>query len=223
MTSPTVNDGSARPLLTLGRLDRIRVQVGYRASPEDPAHEQFLLDLAVSDPPDVDERDPLDEHRILAALEPVLYLGAEAPRHYSVHQHRWHTSWGLSPAALELGLLVTTGSRTVAVAEAAHVSVVGAFRDLLALAGPPEPTPTPREAAILQARRSTATAFAVVPDELTISTEMHHPAENSWTVGLRTTAGENFDAVVGLVDGYAGSVRIRHQERIEAFDSVGTT
>jgi len=38
MTSPTVNDGSARPLLTLGTWDRVRVQVGYRgASPEDPA------------------------------------------------------------------------------------------------------------------------------------------------------------------------------------------
>jgi hypothetical protein len=223
MTSPTVPDESTRPLLTLGALHRVRVQVGYRASPEDPAYEHFLLDLAVPDTHGVDGRDPLDERRILAALEPVLYLGAEAPRHYSLHQHRWHTSWGLSPAALELGLLVTTGSRTVAVAEAAHHSVTHAFRDLLALTDPPEPAPTAREVAILQARRSTATAFAVVLDALTVSTEMHHPAENSWTVGLRTTAGENFDVVVGLVDGYAGSVRVRQQERIEAFDSVGTT
>jgi hypothetical protein len=111
----------------------------------------------------------------------------------------------------------------VAVAEAAHDSATRAFRDLLALAGPPEAAPTAREAAILQARRSTATAFAVAPEALTVSTEMHHPARNAWTVGLRTAAGENFDVVVGLVDGYAGSVRVRQQERVEAFDSVGTT
>jgi hypothetical protein len=29
--------------------------------------------------------------------------------------------------------------------------------------------------------------------------------------------------VVGLVDGYAASVRVRHHERIEAHDSVGLT
>jgi hypothetical protein len=50
---------------------------------------------------------------------------------------------------------------------------------------------------------------------------MHHPAANSWTVGLRTTTRESYDVVVGLVEGYAGSVRVRHQERIEASDSVG--
>jgi hypothetical protein len=223
MTSPAVNDGSARPLLTLGTLDRVRVQVGYRPSPEDPAYEHFLLDLSVPDALGVDGHDPLDERGVLAALEPVLYIGAAAPRHYSLHQHRWHTSWGLSPATLEIGLLVTTGRRTAAVAEAAHDSTTRAFRDLLALADPREPAPTAREAAILQARRSTATAFAVALEALTVSTEMHHPAENSWRVGLRTSAGENFDVVVGLVDGYAGSVRVRHQERVEAFDSVGTT
>jgi hypothetical protein len=223
MTSPAVDEDSARPLLTLGRLDRVRVQVGYRVSPEDAAHEHFLLDVAVPDRHGADGRDPVDEGRILAALEPVLYLGSDVPRHYSLHQHRWHTSWGLSPAALELGLLVTAGSRTAAVADTARDSVTRAFRELLALADAPEPAPTARDAAIQQARRSTATAFAVVPDALTVRTEMHHAAENSWTVGLRTTAGESYDVVVGLVDGYAGSVRVRHQERVEAFDSVGTT
>jgi hypothetical protein len=41
-------------------------------------------------------------------------------------------------------------------------------------------------------------------------------------VGLRSTAGDEYDVVVGLVDGYAGSVRVRHEERIEVFDSVGS-
>ena len=160
MTRRAVDEDSQAPLLTLGRVDRVRVQVGYRASPEDPAYDQFLLDVAV---PEADgggaAGHPIDERRILAALEPVLYVDAEAPRHYSLNQHRWHTSWGPSPAAMEIGLLVTT--------------------------------------------------------------EMHDPAANSWRVGLRTAAGESYDVVVGFLDGYAGSVRVRHQERMEARDSLG--
>jgi hypothetical protein len=221
MTSSAAQKDSSRPLLTLGRVERLRVQVGYRASPEDPAYEQFLLDVAVPETDGADDRSAVDEPRILAALEPVLYTGADAPRHYSLHQHRWHTSWGPSPAAMEIGLLVTTGSRTADVSEAACDSVSRAFRDLMELVGPPEPAPTSREAAILRARRSAATAYALDADALTVSTEMHHPAANSWTVGLRTTTRESYDVVVGLVEGYAGSVRVRHQERIEASDSVG--
>ena len=221
VTSHAADEGSSRPLLTLGGLDRVRVQVGYRVSPEDPAYEQFLLDLAVPDP-DGDARTALDEPRILAALEPVLYTGADVPRHYSLHQHRWHTSWGPSPATMEIGLLVTTDVRTAAVSEAAHDSVTRAFRHLLEIAGAPKPIPASRDAAILRARRSAATAYALDPDSLTVSTEMHHPAANSWRVGLRTTAGETYDVVVGFLDGYAGSVRVRHHERIEALDSVGS-
>jgi hypothetical protein len=223
MTSSAVNEESSRPLLTLGRLDRVRVQVGYRLSPEDPAHDHFMLDLAIPDPDEAGARDALDENRILAALEPAVYTGAGAPRHYSLHQHRWHTSWGPSPAALEIGLLVTTGIRTAAVAEAALDSVTRAFRDLLELAGPPQPSTATREAALLRARRSVAAAYALDPDGLTVSTEMHHPAANSWRIGLRTPARENYDVVVGLVDGYPGSVRVRHHERIEALDSVGSS
>jgi hypothetical protein len=59
------------------------------------------------------------------------------------------------------------------------------------------------------------------PDELSLNAEEHHPSENSWAVGLRTPAGDEYDVVVGLVDGYAGSVRVRHGERIEVSDSVG--
>ena len=48
----------------------------------------------------------------------MLYDDDGAPRHYSVHQHRWHTSWGPSPGALEIGILVTTGPRAAADPEA---------------------------------------------------------------------------------------------------------
>ena len=221
MTRRAVDEGSQAPLLTLGRVDRVRVQVGYRASPEDPAYDQFLLDIAVAEADGGDARNPIDERRILAALEPVLYVDAEAPRHYSLNQHRWHTSWGPSPAAMEIGLLVTTGIRSAPVSEAALASVTRAFQDLLRLADPSQPTPGSREAAILRARRSAATAFALDADALTVTTEMHDPAANSWRVGLRTAAGESYDVVVGFLDGYAGSVRVRHKERMEARDSLG--
>jgi len=214
---------SSRPLLTLGQVDLVRVQVGYRASPDDRAYQQFLLDLSVPEADSARDQDAFDERLALAALEPVLYAGAEAPRHYSLHQHRWHTSWGASPGALEFGLLVTTGTRTTAaVSEAAHDGVTRAFRDLMAVAGQSEPTPTSRDAAILRARRGAATAYAVDPDALSLSAEEHHPAENSWTVRLRTTAGDEYEVVVGFVDGYAGSVRVRHEQRIEASDSIGS-
>ena len=211
---------SRRPLLTLGRVDRVHVQVGYRARPDGPAYQQFLLDVPVPETAGAPEE--LDESRVLAALEPVLYAGAGAPRHYSLHQHRWHTSWGPSPGALEIGLLVTTGTRAAGQSEAALAGVTRAFRDLLELAGRPESTPISRDAALLGARHGAATAYAVDPDSLSPSTEEHHLAENSWRVRLRTTGGEEYDVVVGLVDGHAGSVRVQHTERIEVFDSVGS-
>jgi hypothetical protein len=216
-------DGPSSPLLlTLGRVDRVRVQVGYRARPDGPAYEQFLLDIPVPEADSARDQDVFDESRVLAALEPVLYAGGDAPRHYSLHQHRWHTSWGASPGALEIGLLVTTGTRTAAVSGASYGGVTRAYRDLLEVAVGSEPTPTSRDAAILRARRSVATAYALDADALSLSAEEHHQAENSWTVRLRTTAGDQYDVVVGFVDGYAGSVRLRHEEVIEVFDSVGS-
>ncbi len=200
-------------MLTLGRVQRLRVQVGYRARPDGPAYQQFLLDVPVQG---------ADEARVLAALEPVLYVGSAAPRHYSLHQHRWHTSWGLSPGVLELGLLVTTGTRTTAASEAALESVTRAFRDLLELAGPPESTPTSRDAAVQAARTAAATAYGLDPETLSLSAEQHHPAANAWTVGLRSTAGDEYDVQVGVVDGYPGSVRVRHDVRTEVSDSVGS-
>jgi hypothetical protein len=220
MTSHAVD--SPRPLLTLGRVDLVRVQVGYRASPDDRAYQQFLLDLSVPEVDSARDQDAFDERLALAALEPVLYAGAEAPRHYSLHQHRWHTSWGASPGALEFGLLVTSGTRTTAVSEAAHEGVTRAFRDLMGMVGRPEPTPTSRDAAIVRARRGAAMAYAVDPDALSLSAEEHHPEEQSWTVRLRTIAGGEYEVVVGFVDGYAGSVLVRHEHRIEVSDSIGS-
>jgi hypothetical protein len=222
MASDDVRERSPRPLLTLGRVDLLRVQVGYRARPDGPAYQQFMIDLPVSEADSARDQDAFDESRVLAALEPVLYADAGAPRHYSLHSHRWHTSWGPSPGALDLGLLVTTGTRTAAISDAWQHGVTRAFRELLEMAGRPEPTPTSRDAAILLARRSAASAYALDPDALSLSAEEHHRAENSWTVGLRTTAGDEYDVVVGLVDGYAGSIRVRHGERSEVFDSVGS-
>jgi hypothetical protein len=123
---------------------------------------------------------------------------------------------------LEIGLLVTTGTRTAAVSQASHDVVTRAFRDLLEATGRPEPTPTSRDAAILRARRSAATAYAVDPDALSLSAEQHNAVENCWTVGLRNTSGDEYDVVVGLVDGYAGSVSVRHERRVEVFDAVGS-
>jgi hypothetical protein len=217
MASHAAAEQPSRPVLTLGRLDRVRIQVGYRAQPDGPAYLQFLLDL----PTGAADSAGFDEARALAALEPVLYAGAEAPRHYSLHQHRWHTSWGASPGTLDLGLLVTTGPRTPALAKAAHECVTAAFRGLLEIAGRPAPSPTTRDAAILRARDSVVAAYSEYSGALSLTAEEHHAARNSWTIGLSAPGGDKYDVVVGLVDGYAGSVRVRHSEPIEVSDSIG--
>lgn len=222
MAGDVLRQRSSRPLLTLGRVDLVRIQVGYRTRPEGPVSQHFLIDLPVSETDSALAHDPVDESRVLSVLEPVLYAGTAAPRHYSLHVHRWHTSWGASPGALEVGLLVTTGSRTAAVSDVWQDGVVRAFRDLLSMAGPADMTPTTRDAAIVRARNSAATAYALNPESLSLSAEEHHPAESSWTVGLRTATADEYDVVVGLVDGYAKSVRVRHGERTEVFDSVGS-
>jgi hypothetical protein len=221
MANHAVERRSSDPLITLGRVDLVRVQVGYRARPDGLAYQQFLLDLPVPQLDDAGEQAAFDERRVLAALEPVLYVGAATPRRYSLHQHRWHTSWGPSPGVLEIGLLVTAGTRA-AVSLSAREGVVRAFRDLLEAAGRPEPTRIPRDAAILRARRGAVAAYGLDPDGLSLSAEEHHPAENSWTVRLRTSDGDEYDVLVGFVDGYAGSVWVRHPQRAEVFDSVGS-
>jgi hypothetical protein len=214
---------SSRPLLTFGRVDLVRIQVGYRAGPEDRPRLQFLLDLPVPEADDARDRDAFDERLALAALEPVLYAGADGPRHYSLHQHRWHSSWGASPGGLDIGLLVTTGTRSTAVDwETWQDSVTRAFRGLIAVVGAPEPTATSRDAAIMWARRGAATVYSVEAKDLSLRAEEHRPADNSWAINLRTTAGDEYEVVVGFVDGYAGSARVRHGHRTEVSDSLGS-
>ena len=220
MTSDAVAAHPSRPLLTLGQVHRLRVQVGYRARPDGPAYQHFLLDLPVPEGASGEQEGSL-EPRVLATLEPVLYTDDGAPRHYSVHSHRWHTSWGASPGTLEIGLLVTTGAATRDPSSASFDSVTLAFDELLTLLGRPEPALTTRESALLRARRSAAATSSVDVHELSVSTEEHHPTENSWTVGLRTPAGEEYHVVVGFVDGYAGAVRVWHEEQVEVYDSLG--
>ena len=220
MAKDAVDQRTSRPLLTLGRVDLVRVQVGYRAGPEGPVVQQFLLDLPV---PEHDDSlaDELDEARVLAALEPMLQLEDGVPRHYSVHVHRSHTSWGASPGVLEVGLLVTAGSARTAESAAWADRAGSAFRELMGLVGRPERTPTTREAAIRHARDSVAACYGLDLGSLSVSTEEHHAAENSWSLALRAAGGEEYDVVVGLVDGFAGSVQLRHRSRLEVSTSVG--
>ncbi|RYP86304.1 hypothetical protein EKO23_10155 [Nocardioides guangzhouensis] len=213
---------SSRSLLTLGQVDLVRVQVGYRANPDDLPFVQFLLDLSVPETHGVHDEGGFDERLAVAALEPALYVGSGAPRHYSLHQHRWHSSWGASPGALELGLLVTTGTGpTAPVRVAVEDSVTCAFRGLMAVVGEPAASVTSRDAAIRRARRGAATAYSVDPEALTLRAEEHHPAENSWTISVATELGEEYEVVVGLVDGHAGSVRVWRERPIEVTDSLG--
>jgi len=204
-----------RRLLTLGRIDQVRIQVGYRSRPDGPAYEHFLLDLAPSE-----SVDPLDEDVVLAALEPVLYAGSDAPLHYSLHHHRSHTSWGASPGELEIGLLVTTGHGAMRAATAEGVT--RAFSELLSLAGLEPGDSIDRATALQAARRSVATAYAVDPDTLSISAEEHRHADNAWAVGVRAAAGVEYDVLVGIVGGFSTAVQVRRDDRTEVSDSVGS-
>jgi hypothetical protein len=197
---------------------QLRVQVGYRRRSDGSPYLVYLLELSVHD----DDELLLEEDRVLATLGPALYAGADAPRHYSLHQHRWHTSWESSRGELELILLVTSGTTTPDVLRSTDDAVTHAFRDLVGLTGRSESKPPGRDDALARARRSAAAAFGVEPASLWLGTEEHHPEEGSWTVGLRTNGGEQYDVRVGFVDGYAGSARVVHARPIEVSDSIGS-
>jgi hypothetical protein len=214
MASAATGDRLPPPLLSLGRIDRLRVQVGFRRRPTGPPYEQFLLDCPVSD----DIGAAVDEAGVLAALERILHTGDDAPPHYSVHQHRWHTSWGASPGALEIGLTVTLP----AVDPARLDAVSSAFRQLLSVAGEVPGTPTPRDQAIVRARASITAAYSVDAEALSLNSEEHHAAENAWNLELHSKRGEEFEVVVGFVEGYVGSVRARRRSAAEVVDSIGS-
>jgi hypothetical protein len=207
-------------LLTGRRVDRVRVEVGFRAQPDGEAHEHLLLDLPVPE-----DGPPPDEERYLTLLEPVLDAGGGRTRHHSLHVHRWHTSWGVATGALDLGLTVTTGTGTptgAGAAPTAYDATLDAFRALLELGGPPTSAPIDRATAVASARRSVAAASGLAADELTLFSEEHHTALGTWTVGVRAGHTERFLVDVGVVDGYAGSVRVRHEPAAEVADSLGS-
>lgn len=195
---------------------QLRVRVGYRRGPDGDAFQQYLLDLPVEGEDD----HPFEDARVLATLGPVLHAGADAPRHYVLHQQRWHTSWGASPDRVEISLLVSTAASDVV--KARDDAVLHAFRDLMELTGRPESEPLSRDDALRRARHSAATAYEVDPDSLWLGAEEHHPSDDSWTVGLRTDEGEQYDVRLGFVDGYAGSARVAHARPIEVSDSLGS-
>ena len=214
---------STRPLLTLGRIDRIRIQVGFRATPTAPAYEHFLLDLTLDE-----ERPQIEEAALMSALEPILYAPEGPPRHYSLHQHRWSTSWGPSPGALELSLLVTASRRPRDDADAG--SVAAAFRELIRLAGVAATEQITRDVAVIRARRATGVAYGVDEDALRLAFEMHDVGAGAWRIGLsdrgsehkgNQTSGE-YDVVVGFVNGCAGAIRVRRDAEVEVVDSVGS-
>lgn len=218
MTS-AAESGASRLRLELGRVTRVQVQVGYRAVPGRPPHEHHLLDLAL--PESSDPRKGFDERPYLDALEPVVFVGADVPRHYSLHLHRWHTSWGVSTATVEIGITVTTGPREPD-AQATYDASVTAFRALIDLAGGSPPQLGSRDEAVVRARRAVAAAYGQDAEALALTSEEHHPDDGAWSIGLRATADDRYAVLVGVVDGCAGSVRVRHEPVREVIDSLGT-
>ena len=204
-------------VLTLGRIDQVHVQVGYRAQPDGAAYEQFLLDLPLEN--GFGER---IEEEVLTALEPAIYAGSDVPRHYSIHQHRWHTSWAAASGVLDLGLLVTAGRPGPTARRAASDAVGQAFRGLIELAGEPVVTKLSRDSAVVRARRAVASVYGLDPESLAVSTEQHDLAVDSWALSLRSREKGMYGVEVGFLDGYATSVRVRHQDQLEVLDSVGT-
>lgn len=205
--------------LTLGRTDQLRIQVGFCAHPGEAAYEHFLLDLPVA----ADGASCPADDDVLSALEPVLLAGTTAPRPYSLHQHRWHTSWGPAAGVVDFGLLVTTGKRSRTVAEAVRAATTKAFAALTALVRLQPVGSVSRDSAVLRARRAVASTFGLEADSLSLSAEQHHTQAGSWHLELRAPDGEQYEAVVGFLDGYAGSVHVRHRRPVEVSDSVGTS
>lgn len=207
-------------MLRLGRVDRIRIQVGYREVPDGTPYDQFLLDLPVPDPEEPGA-EPFDTQLCLTALEPVLYVDADAPRHYSLHEHRWHTSWAPTAGVVDLGLTVTTGAASRVKSEAAYDAVLKAFRALLELVGASTGRSLSRDASLLQARRGLAAAYGLDADALSLVSEEARSAAGTWRCGFRTPDFQRYAVTVGFVDGYAGSIRARREPPDEVTDSVG--
>ncbi|MCW2768443.1 MAG: hypothetical protein JWO11_4402 [Nocardioides sp.] len=211
------SDTSGR-VLSLGRVDQLRVRVAYGRKLDGPSHHVFLLDVPLAG---VEEA--FDEMPYLEALEPILYAGAGAPREYSVHLNRHHTSVGAVAGRVEIGMDLTTGGRTSTLSTPALDAVTLAFRSVLDRAGGSEHLELRHDDAIVRARVQVHEAYPELnPDELSVSDEEHRAAQGSWSVGLRTSDLNRYVVVVGFLDGYPGSAHILHEPRSEVLDSVGS-
>jgi len=213
--------GEPRPSgheLQLGRIDQVRVRVGYGRTPDGPAYEVFLLDL-----PEAGTGGTFDEMPYLEALEPILYALADRPLDYSVHVDRSRTSRGSAAGDVEIRVSLTTGSTSIALGATALDAVANAFRTVLKLAGPPKPLVLGRDEAIARAMARVEEAFPEVhSDVLSVSDEEHRAAQGSWSVGVRTRDLDRYLVVVGFLDGYAGSAHVRHEPRSEVLDAIGS-
>lgn len=203
--------------LQIGRIDQVRVRVGYSRTPDGPAYEVFLLDL-----PGAGTDGTFDEVPYLEALEPILYALADPPLDYSVHVDRSRTSRAAA-GDVEIRVSLTTGSTSIAFGATALDGVKNAFRTVLEVAGPPESPVLRHDEAIARAMVRVEEAFPDVhSDVLSVSEEEHRAAQGSWSVGLRTRELDRYLVVVGFLDGYAGSAHVRHEPRGEVLDAVGS-
>ena len=115
---------------------------------------------------------------------------------------------------------MTTGTRHGGRLAGVPDSVTRAFRDLMELAGPPRADPTSRDAAILRARRAPRRRTPGPGCDVG-QRRGAPPGRERLDDRDAAAAGDAYDVLVGLVDGYAGSVRVRHDERTEVADSIG--
>jgi hypothetical protein len=205
-------------VLSLGKVDRIRIRVAYGRDLDGPSHDVFLLDVPLAA-----AEEAFDEMPYLEALEPILYAGAEIPADYSVHLTRHHTSFGTTAGQAEIRMNLTTRSGSATLRATALEAVTLAFRRVLDHTGRPERPELRHDDAIARARFQAQEAYPEMSSGgLSVSDEEHRATHGSWSVGLRTGDLDRYVVVVGFLDGYTGSAHVRHQPRSEVLDSVGS-
>lgn len=206
--------------LRLGEVTHVHVRVGYRRRPEDPPHEQYLLDLPM--PAVAASRgDGFDERPFLDALRPVVFVDSDVALPYALHVHRSHTSGDESTNTCEIGVTVTLGPATPGRTGATYDAVAAAFPALLELAGRPHRPVGSRDEAVTLAWRGVETAYGVDPDRGSLAAEQHLVDRGAWSLDLRAGGADAYGVLVGMVDGYAGAVQVRYTPLREVLDSVG--
>lgn len=208
--------GSSAHVLHLGRVDRLRVRVGYGPALGEPPRDVFLLEVPLT------ASHTFDEKPCLEALEPILYPAPAAPLPYSVHLDRHHTSLGST--AGEVGIRMDLGTGSGSLPATAVEAVALGFRRILDHAGAHDRPQLHHDDAIDRARTHVQRAYPELdPADLSVSDEEHRPAQGSWSIGLRRhTDLDRYVVVVGFLDGHAGSAHVHHHRRSEVLDSVGS-